>query len=246
MYEGGVTFRHGQLVLLAGQPGSGKSLFSTWLANQWDLPTLVFSMDTSQVDTTTRVGAMRCNMTDSAVKAAFEDDGPEAMWIEEELSKSLIDCSWDDSPVLDDFLLQLQAYVEAHDHYPSILLVDNLIDIDTEGADEYSFWNQALLWFKSLARETGMTIFVVHHARELDKADYPAPRKDFAGKPGRTPELMLSVSMTADSLWRVSVVKNRTGPQDAQARTGWEFAVNAPKVQFRYIGKYVKPEKGAA
>lgn len=245
LYEQGLVLRHGQLVMVGGAPGSGKSMFTQWLCNNWDLPVCYASMDMSQTDTITRLGAMRCNMTHEEVKQAFEEDGPQSAWIEDELGQSLMDFIYDDAPALADLEQQLQAYVEAHDHYPQVFVVDNLLDIDhaSEAGNEYSAWNEALLWFKSLVRETGMTVIVVHHARELDKTDYPAPRKDFAGKPSRTPEVVLSVSMTPSGIFRVAVVKNRTGPQSPMAKTGVEFSVNPAKMSFRPMGSWEAPAK---
>lgn len=246
LYEEGVTFRHGQLIVVAAQPGAGKSLFVQWMCNRWDVPTLYVSMDMSQSDTITRLGAMRCNMTHDNVKHAFEEDGPQSAWIEDELDKSVMDFYYDDAPTLNDIQDELSAYVEAYDAYPTVLVLDNLIDIDNEGDDEYRAWNQTLLWLKGLVRETGMTVIVVHHARELEKTDYPSARKDFAGKIAKTPELMLSVSMTPDNLFRIATVKNRGGKTDAMARRGIEMVINPAKVQFHARGRYEKPERGAA
>lgn len=242
VYDLGVTFRAGQLIMVAGHPGSGKSLWVQWLCHRWNRPTLYFSMDMSQSDTVTRLGALCTGMTSDAVKKAFERDDDESIWVEEQLESSLMDFVYDDAPTLQEFVTQLQAYEEMYGHLPEVLVIDNLVDIDHEGDDEYRAWNQTLLWLKSLCRNTGMTVIVVHHARELDSSDYPAARKDFAGKPGRTPELMFSVALTPRGSFRVAIVKNRSGGgTDAKARSGIEFTTNPSKGTFRPSGAWMAP-----
>lgn len=246
MYETGVTFRNGQLIMLAGYPASGKSLFAQWLCDKWAVPTMYVSMDMSQVDTISRLASIRTGMVTADIRHAFESDGPEAAWIEEQLSESVMDFVYDDAPTLMDILKEVAAYVEMYGSYPSVLVLDNLLDIDHESDDDYRAWNATLLWLKSLVRQTGMTIIVIHHARELEKTDYPPPRKDLAGKVARTPELVLCVSMTDNDEFRVAATKNRGGKQSGMAKEGHAFKAIPGRVQFRPLGAWVKPDGKSA
>lgn len=246
MYEAGVTFRYGQLIMLAGHPASGKSLFAQWLCDRWGVPSMYISMDMSQVDTISRLASIRTGMVTNDVKHAFETDGPESAWIEEEISKSLMDFVYDDAPTLMDVLKEVAAYVEMYGDYPRVLTLDNLVDLDNQGEDEYRAWNATLLWLKSLVRQTGMTIIVIHHARELEKTDYPPPRKDLQGKVAKTPELVLCVAMTDDDQFRVAATKNRNGKQSAMAKEGFAFKAIPSRVQFRPLGMWIKPDGKSA
>lgn len=229
--------------MVVGQPGSMKSAFTMWTCDQWNLPTLYLCADMSAHTAVTRLASLRTGMDHEDVSRAFEANGPESAWIEEELGESQIKFIFDDSPALEDVEEQLAAWVERFDDYPEILVIDNLIDLDQDSDDEYAAWQDALQWFKSLCRRYGMTIIVIHHARELAKSDFPSPRKDIQGKVTKTPELVISVSLTPENAFRAATVKNRTGPQDPMARSGVEFTAMPRSMSFQPKGRYLKPEE---
>ena len=246
LYEDGCIFREGQLIMVAGQPGCGKSLFVQWLTARWRKPTLYVSMDMSATDVITRLGSMLTSYTVDQVKRYFETGGAECDEIEEALAEAPISASTEDGPTLEDIERDVSAFVELHDEWPAVIVIDNLVDIDygDQLGGDYEAWNKALLWFKGFCRTTGTTVIVIHHAREEEKTDYPRPRAAFAGRPGRTPELMLSVAMDeSETRFRIAVVKNRTGKNDAQARRGIELGVTPMASRFQKLGRYIAPVK---
>lgn len=237
LYEAGVTFRHGQVIMIAGQPGSMKSAFATWMANGWNLPTLYVCADMSAHTAITRLAALRSGVDHERVSRAFASGAgnEESKSIEDKLASTRLQFLFDDQPSLDDIEEELLAWVEMYDDLPEVLVVDNLIDLDHGNDDEFRAWRETLLWLKGIARDYGITVVVLHHARELSKSDYPAPRKDLQGKVAQTPEIALSVSIQGTT-FRVAVVKNRTGRQDAMARSGVEYAALAATMDFRPVG----------
>lgn len=243
LYEQGATFRRGQLIMLAGYPGSMKSAFAMWLCNEWNLPTLYLCADMSNHTATTRLASLRSGMSHDAVSQALADNSPASGLIEQALSESRMSFIFDDAPTLLDIEEELAAWVELYDDYPPILVIDNLVDLDNEGADEFAAWRQTLLWFKGLCRDYGITVIVLHHARELAKSDYPAPRKDIQGKVSQTPELTLTVSLTPKNEFRIAVVKNRAGRQDAMAREGVEFLAIPNKMAFAPRNVFYRPDR---
>lgn len=232
--------------MVVGQPGSMKSAFTMWMCDQWNLPTLYLCADMSAHTAVTRLASLRTGVDHEQVSRAFERNDAESAYIEDELSESQIRFIFDDAPSLEDIEEELAAWIERFDDYPEVLVIDNLIDLDQDSDDEYGAWQDALQWFKSLCRRYGMTIIVIHHARELEKSDYPSPRKDIQGKVTKTPELVLSVALTPSNQFRVAPVKNRTGPQDPMARKGIEFTAYPSSMSFQANGRYEKPEGKAS
>lgn len=243
LYGMGVNFRQGQLFMIAGQPGSGKSLFAQWLCDKWNLPCMYVSMDMSPTDTVTRLGSLKTGYTFDRVKQAFEKDDDESVYIESEIDTSLTDFVFDDAPTLRDLVKELCAYVEMYGEWPRVFVLDNLLDIDHESQDKYEAWQNTILWLKSLARLTKMTVIIIHHARELEKSDYPSPRRDLAGKPSQSLELTFTVSLTPEGKYRIAVVKNRGGQSDPSAERGVQFVCIPSRMIFRPDGLWQRPPK---
>lgn len=241
--ESGIVFRRGQLIMLAGRPGSLKSAWATWLVNLWGLPTLYISADMSQQVAISRLAALRSGATFHDVADAFEAGGKQSAFYEKFLAESRVQFMFDDSPSLQDIEDEVLAWVELLDEWPTVLVLDNLLDVATDEGDEYRAWRETVLWLKGLCHNYGITVLVLHHAREVGKEDYPAPRKDLQGKVSQTPEITLSMAISeSDNKFRLSCVKNRSGKQDAAALTGIEYSVVPERLMFMPIGVWEKPQ----
>ena len=212
LYDSGVKLRRGQLIMVAGMPKVGKSLFATWLANEMNLPTLYFSADSSPHTASSRLAACITGQPITSVETGLAAGA--SGYYSDAMDDSNISWCFDSSPSTEDLMLELDAYVEAWDVYPEVIVVDNLMNV--QASEEYAGQLFVMGELHSLARATGATVFVLHHCSEAGQRDttIPPPRSAIQGKVSQLPELIVTVAIDPYSKqFRVAVVGNRSGPQ---------------------------------
>ena len=202
--------------MIAGQPGSQKSSFALWWVASMNLPTLYFSADMASHTAITRLAA---TITGDAVEEVAEGlAGAGDAFYADALSSSKVRFCFDPNPTLDTIYGELEAWVELADAYPSVIVIDNLMDVLADGDGELQAQRAVLLEAKTLARETGAAVVILHHMSEqAGHPEMPAARRHIQNKLAQTPELILSVALDVDE-FKVSVVKHRNGRQDASAQ----------------------------
>lgn len=229
LYEDGVVPRQGQLIVIFGQPASGKSTFAQWYVNEMNVPTLYFSADMDAQDAITRLGAMRTGMLVTQVTKAMHDGGLE--YIYSELEGSKIQWCFDSGPTLSDITDELDAYVELWDSYPRVIVIDNAMNVEGEMDDEHGGLRLVFKELHRLAHDTGIAVVVLHHAREEGDPRFPPSRAQLQGKVGQLPEIILGVALNGD-VFRIATVKCRSGKQDPTGRNYLELTANAERASF--------------
>lgn len=117
----------------------------------------------------------------------------------------------------------MAAFIELWDAYPQVIVFDNLMDFDGAESD-YTEQMSVMSGLTELARATGATVIVLHHASDKSweaKSDPWAPpsRDQVKGGLSEKPELSLSVALDPTSHeYRVAVIKQRMGPCDPTAK----------------------------
>lgn len=238
LYEGFYRFRPrgGEVTMIAGQPGSQKSGFALYLAGQYatkGLSCLYVSADMAQHTATTRLVASITGHTTETVSKGLAAGGED--YYAELLADVPVRFMFNPNPDFGDIQEELDAWVELWDEYPRVIVLDNLLDIvPSAGDNEFTGYKSVLLDAKTLARETGAAIFILHHMSETGTdPTKPAPRKSLMGKVSQTPENVLSVAMNDDlTEFRIAVVKQRSGPSDATAQTTVTLGVHPERNQF--------------
>lgn len=222
VYRKGVRFKIGQVIMLVGRSGSGKSALALGLVDGWNLPTLYLSGDMSEHDVSVRIASMRLGATSDEVEAMT---GPDAS----EVAQQAVADAMGGSPITlssgpihwrglaDD----LTAYVELWNAWPAVIVIDNLMDIEGCEAD-YTAQMAAMQEIVALARFTGSTVMVLHHATDKTQGDltWPPTRSEVKGGLSEKPELTLSVALNpSDLTLRVACIKQRSGPSDPTAQS---------------------------
>ena len=220
MYNKGLTFRRGEVVMIAGRSGSQKSGFGIWLVNEWNLPTLYFAADMTLNEISVRLACSRLHKTTAQVHADLEAGGERREHILSELDKMKVQISsglitW---PGVD---AQIAAYVEMWDAYPEVIVIDNLMDVEG-GSTDYTVQMEIMGNLVELARMTGATVLVLHHA--TDKSDMarnystqPPSRADIKNGMSEKPQLILGVALdphVKPVQMKVAILKQRMGPSD--------------------------------
>lgn len=217
LYQHGVKFRTGQLMMIAGRPGAQKSGFALWLLANWNLPTLYFAADMDSFECSTRLASLRTGRTTEDVEREMANGGRSAIL---DAVKN-IDITWShDNPLtLDGLQQELTAYVELHDRYPAMIVIDNLMDMEYCATDHTEQMN-AMVYLKSLVAETGSNILVLHHCLESNVGDIrkPPSRDQIANKVSQKPQLTLTVALDPyNGDYGVACVKQRGGKSDPSA-----------------------------
>lgn len=203
--------RMGEVSMIAGPPGAGKSTLALHWALKAQRPTLYFSADTHQNTMSLRLTSMITDTEQAVVEPMMEN----LDWTASVLNQaSHIRWSFESAPSLADIELELEAFHEMYGQYPELTVVDNLLDCTHSDGDEWASMRSLLREFKWWARETGSAFLVLHHTSEAVRSDPCPPRSAIQGKVAQTPALILTVGNSQPGFMGVCPVKNRYGPAD--------------------------------
>ncbi|MFE7480040.1 AAA family ATPase [Streptomyces sp. NPDC057552] len=223
LYGLGCRPRHGEVIMVAGRSGTQKSGFALYWAAMMNLPTLYFSADMSAFTASSRLASMATGDSTEMVEAGMAAGGRHRQEYLTALAGSGITFAFG-SPItwkaVDE---ELESFVELWDAFPQLIVFDNLMDFDSAESD-YTVQMAVMSGLTELARATGATVIVLHHASDKSweaKSDPWAPPSRDQIKSGLSekPELSLSVALDPTSLeYRVAVIKQRMGPCDPTAK----------------------------
>lgn len=209
-----VVFRRPQLAVVAAAPGVGKSAFVLSLVVKSGEPTVYFSADSGPGTQIPRTVSILTGRETSELRSVIN----RGYRFEKELQEGASHIWWDFSPgpTLEhiDETIQAWGYLG---RYPSICVVDNLVDVDNEGAEgEWKSFENSLLFFKELARERNMCVIVLHHLTgEYEDGVSIPPLSALRGKVSKIPEIVLTLYRQENPLGGedlgIAIVKNRDG-----------------------------------
>lgn len=226
----GIRFRHGQLHVIAGQPGRGKTMLALWYAIQCGEPVLYFSADSDQGTVANRAAAVLLNKTVNEVKEMRKSSA--VSLVEDELWElnRRVRIDIDPHPSLDGIYEETMAYIELFGKCPSAIFVDNLMNVQSMHENEWTGYRDTMRALHGLARETEAAVCVLHHVSEGDsQPNKPAPMRALMGKVSALPETILTVALDGDH-YHVSAVKNRDGEADPKAQNPITVYVDAPSM----------------
>ncbi len=224
LYARGVRPRHGEVIMIAGRSGTQKSGFALWWTAQMNLPTLYFSADMSAFTASARLAGMFTGDTTEMVEAGMAAGGRFARRYLDALRGLNMTFSFGSPLRWEKIDHELEAYVELHNAWPKVTVFDNLMDFEGAEAD-YSIQMNVMSNVTDLARETGSTIMILHHASDKSwdaRTDpwKPPSRDQIKGGMSEKPELSLSVALDPYSMeYRIACIKQRMGPSDPTAST---------------------------
>lgn len=211
----GFTLRRGQSSMIAAAPGVGKSVIAQHIAMKLHVHSLYISADTDSFTMGMRALAKMTGEPQSTIERRMSD--PEyATRYREQLDKLwnvrfAFDCA-----SMEDVRDEVFAYATAYGAFPSLLVVDNLVNV-ADGDDDYRAMRGAVQAFDRLAHNTGAHVMVLHHANgKYDDGDSPIPLSGLEQKLSKIPAQVLTLNRQREYL-RVNVVKNRSGHADPKA-----------------------------
>lgn len=231
----GAKFRRGQLSLIAGAPGGGKSALATYNSihmgygdlGEFGVPTLYLSADTDRKTLGNRIAASVSKLTvDQAEEKLLSGD--EGLWYMLENNTKHVWFSWDRGPNVEDIEQEVKAFAHVSGEYPHLIVVDNLKNVWVEESGEggeHVRYDRVLDYLHELAGITGAHIMVLHHVTGVyEIGNVPIPLSGILGKVTKPFRLILTLHRAWDGMLGISVVKNTTG----RANPDGSLIVNIP------------------
>jgi len=213
-----MTFRRGSLSMIAGPPGSMKTVMALNLVRQMgsSVPTLYHSSDSDNFTMASRSLSMLTGQ--SSDESEFAVMAQQQAAYESLREMEHVRWSFKASPSMEFLRAEAEAFREIKGEYPHHTIIDILMNVDYEGISEYNYQN-LMLELNTMAREQETAITLIHHTSESAKGGSPPPRSAVMGKANQLPTLILTLwGDSAAGKLMVATVKNRFGPQDAMAK----------------------------
>lgn len=205
--EAGITIRRGEVSMIAGQPGAGKSTLALKLAMAAKVPTLYFSADTHAHTMAIRSVSMLSHYKQDVVEQ-YMASNPD--WAREILADAdHIKWCTDPAPSLQDIEEEIAVYREVMGSDPELIVIDNAVDVTHDSGDEFSSLRSLMREVKWTARDTDAALLILHHTSEAQDGNPCPPRRAVHGKVAQVPALILTLAEVSDGVMGVAVVKNR-------------------------------------
>lgn len=183
LYAKGVRPRHGEVIMILGRSGSQKSGLALFWAAEMNLPTLYFSADMSAFTASVRLACKETGDDTEVVERAMAQGGPARDKYIEALDRLNITFSFGSPITWRQVDEELEAQLELKNEHARVIIFDNLMDFEG-GETDYSEQMATMQTITELARTTGSTVFVLHHATDKSQEARTAP---FDPPRGRTP-----------------------------------------------------------
>jgi len=219
-----ITFRQGATSMIAGHPGSFKSVLALNMMVLWarqGISCVYFSADSDEYTVARRVIGILTNQQAEIVENTITN-GHADLFISD--LQELKDTRFVYQNLdLNGITNNLHAYEAVYGAYPDVVFLDNLMNyVDSAGE-----WEQMRTMTRDLdimAREMKSHICILHHTSEGVSSASPPPRSAIQGKISQIPRLVLTVAAVG-LCQMIACVKNTNGPQDATGRNYMNFMV---------------------
>lgn len=202
--------------MIASPPGTGKSALALNYAIKAKVPTLYISCDMGRGLVSRRVAAVLSDTPVNQVREEMETDEGRDKYTELLVGMEHLYASYPSRPNAEGLVTQLLAFQEFQGLPPELLVLDNLMNMNSGQENEWAGLRdlcQVLHW---IATEYQSHVMVLHHLN-LGGLDLQLPAGLGAIK-GQVTELP-GLVMTLSPGLKVAIPKNRNGKSDPTGRT---------------------------
>ena len=231
-------FRHGATSMIAGTPGSFKSVYALNMCVAWarqGIGSLYLSADSDEFTVVNRLSGILTGEPMEYIERKLISNDPRqiAPYVEELLRLRGVEFEYEQMDI-DGVQQRMKAYEQVYGAYPEVVFIDNLIDF-VDAPDDFGGMLAFIRDLNAIAGQTRSHICVLHHAK-LPGGD---PKKVDAGRPpadweiqGKVTQLSrLVLTLCANGLdLNIAVVKNTLGPQHKDASAFMSYQVQ-PSMQ---------------
>lgn len=232
--EAKTRFRRGGTSLIAGPPGSFKTIFALNLLTRWaqeGITGFYCSADSDELTVARRCASILSGDPQDVVERRLKKDRGAYTSVLERLA----DVRWSFRALdMNGLTLHLQAFEAVYGHCPDVVFLDNLMNCVSGPAD---FAGQITMCrdLDTLARDIKAHICILHHTSEQYKGSGPPPRWEIQGKVSQFPRLVLTVNCLQERL-TVATVKNTNGPGQADGGFYQDFIVDVSNYRVSELG----------
>lgn len=212
----------GAISVVAGPPGSGKTITATNIVNNLRVPTLYISNDSTQYTMVKRAVAMLAGVDQIFAADLIESHPEDAAKILEGWDN--IRFNFNSNPTIEEIVTSCNAFREIFGEFPHLLVVDILMNVAHEGVSEQNYW-RLFPALKDVAGEQNSAVLAIHHSSQGVKGDPCPPSSAIMGKANQLPELIVTQVMQNGKIL-YAVVKNRNGPMDDSGQTYFDLPVH--------------------
>jgi hypothetical protein len=195
------------------------------------VPTLYFSADSDVTTFGIRAATMATSnlSTREVEELLFSKDSTILDELERQTNNIWV--CFDSSPSCADVEDEVEAYALVTGEYPTLIVIDNLMDVQSGGMEERQGQDAILDYLKQLASRTQAAMVVLCHVvakgRGLDEngrqsdvdytsGRYPIPLSGLMNKIDKRPRLILTLYEEGPNLLGICIVKNNNGRRDAE------------------------------
>jgi predicted ATP-dependent serine protease len=220
-----VVIRRSEISMIAGTPGAGKSTLALAIALRAKVPTLYISADTNAHTMAMRLLSMIINKPQSEAEMLLIDDVENSRKVINNSSGHIF-WSFESAPTLTDIDQEVEAFEELWGCAPTLIVIDNLMDIANDGGEEFAAMRSTIKELKYLARDTNAAVLLLHHTKESYVGNPCQPRSALQGMVAQLPALICTVGTNAPGFIAVAPVKNRYGKADPTGDTAFWLQFN--------------------
>ena len=220
-----IVIRRAEVSMIAGTPGAGKSTLALAVALRSKVPTLYISADTNAHTMAMRLLSMISGQPQSNAEQMLIESVEDSRKAINEHSGHIF-WSFDSAPTLADLDMEVSAFEELWGCPPTLIVIDNLIDISNDSGEEFAAMRSTIKELKYLARDTNAAVLLLHHTKESYPGNPCQPRSALQGMVAQLPALILTVGTNAPGYLAVAPVKNRYGKADPTGDTSFWLQFN--------------------
>lgn len=222
----GVRFYQGELSVIAGPPGGGKSTMALQQAVLGGIPGLYISCDMGEHMSSQKIGSILTGKPEEGITNMSKDElrghirsGAGHLWLAHE-----------QRPTPEDLAELVHAYIEVHGTPPRHLTLDNLVNVASAGAESWNklnATNEVLHW---IAGKYEIAVIALAHVKLGQGArPYPASMDQVKGQISDLPAVIVTTAVdAAGGKFRGCAVKNRHDQPDPTGKDYWELDFDGP------------------
>ena len=203
--ENKIAFRKGQVGMINGAPGGGKStLILNIIINTPKVPVLYLSPDSDIMTLGPRMVAIADKVPLSQVESELDKGGESrARVLEKTKQFSHIQWSFKTSPSFENIIEELEDYETVHGYFPEMIVLDNIRDVYSdevgEGGEHQRF-SATVDFFADLAESLNIAVVLLHHLKgQYENGDVPPPLSALLGNVSKQARMVLNLFDVSDS-----------------------------------------------
>lgn len=229
----GIKFYPGQLMMIAGPPGGGKTMLALHAVMKMGVSCLYFSADSDERTIACRAVAAINSHPLTSIYGAWDRGLFEDIYGGVLRDRVKIKFEFEPTdPSVVDVTNAMEAYLELEGVYPRVVVVDTLTNTESGDANEWGGLRKTAKDLHWLARRTKSLLLVLHHTSEhkMEHVINAPPRSEIQGKISQLPSTILTMATDEGVMW-IAAVKNRFGESDPAAKSPLRFVVDLSRVR---------------